>query len=361
MPRIDETRAFQNIKMQSSKEKRATVREQIIELYKEGKGAHDIARTVKCSKSTVRKYIQRYGAMGEEGLLDGRRKNKGKRKTSAEQDDALVSEVTEKPFQDAIHVSANLSLTVSKHTIYRRLREAGFRCHRPARKMQLLQMHRDDRVAFALQHLHYAPNDWDSVIFTGEKAFYSTTNATFKVWKPQDGSPYEERYASACNDSGRVTCSFWGWMSARGPGKLVEILPPMTSSEYVKLLQDVLLPSVREVYSEDDMPTIRLALDDSSVHGSEAVRKWFASHTEIEVLRWPAKSPDLNIMDNVWACMVKNWRLTEVARNRDTLVSHVMHAWDKLRESPEFFSNLARSVRYRINQVIDQHGSWTDF
>ena len=85
-------------------------------------------------------------------------------------------------------------------------------------------------------------------------------------------------------DSGHITCGMWGWVTARDPGRLVEISPHMNSAEYIPILENVLVPSVREIYSVETMPVIRLVQDNSSVHTSAAVRAWFERHSKIEVL-----------------------------------------------------------------------------
>ncbi|EZA61393.1 hypothetical protein X777_12300 [Ooceraea biroi] len=55
----------------------------------------------------------------------------------------------------------------------------------------------------------------------------------------------------------------WGWISAHGPGELVEVSPHIDALEYVDILENVLLPSVRTIYPEENMPTFRLVQDNS--------------------------------------------------------------------------------------------------
>lgn len=40
---------------------------------------------------------------------------------------------------------------------------------------------------------------------------------------------------------------------------------------------------------------------DNTIHTSQGTREWFARQPEIHILNWPAKSSDMNLIENVWA------------------------------------------------------------
>jgi len=64
----------------------------------------------------------------------------------------------------------------------------------------------------------------------------------------------------------------------------------------MNILETILLPSVRRIYTEEDMPTFWLGQDNSAIHTVHIVKKWFIQHPEIEVLDWSFKSPNLNLI-----------------------------------------------------------------
>lgn len=151
----------------------------------------------------------------------------------------------------------------------------------------------------------------------------------------------------------------WGWISGTAISELVEIPTCMNSAEYIRILEDV-LPSVRAIYPTENMLVIRLVQDNSAVHTSRETQTWFRNHPEIQLVNWPARSPDLNLIENVWAQIVQQW---EPRRERTiaTLVNHAKEIWEKLRFGPDFLANLIDSISNRLNQVIDRSGYWTDY
>lgn len=64
----------------------------------------------------------------------------------------------------------------------------------------------------------------------------------------------------------------WVCISAH-PGELIEVSSHMDALEYVNILETALLPSVRRIYTEEDMPTFRLIQDNSAVHTVYVVKE----------------------------------------------------------------------------------------
>lgn len=334
-------------------------RGRIIGMWESGVNLDEICQRIPCEIKAARRWINRWYEGGEEALRDRRRSNHRPRLTNAEEDLNLVRQVDSSPFLPLSDAINTLQLPISRRTATRRMHDAHVHCYRAAQKITLLQRHREDRVAFTLQELLTPKEDWDITIWTDEKVFCSADDTRIRVWRPDDHR-LDPKYVVARDRSGRITCGMWGWISAHCPGELIEVSSHMNAEEYIDILENVLLPSVRNIYTAADVPTIRLVQDNSAVHTAHIVTEWFAQHPEIYVLNWPAKSPDLNLIENVWAQIVNTW-VPGYERTRKALVEHAKNAWEELRCKDDFFANLTNSIPRRLHQVIERNGYWTDY
>jgi hypothetical protein len=86
-------------------------------------------------------------------LHDHRRNNHCPRKTSAKEDEAIVATVANQPFGTVQEIVNAINVQVSERTARRRFNNAGYRCYRPAHKIPLTPVHREQRIAFALENL----------------------------------------------------------------------------------------------------------------------------------------------------------------------------------------------------------------
>lgn len=335
------------------------IRGRIVGQWQMGRSAADIAADIPCSARTVRRWIQRYAQGGDHALHDHRRHNRRPRRTTRQEDEDIIAAVRDRPFGTVEEVIQSTNVQISDRTVRRRLNEAGYQCYRPAHKIPLTPGHREQRIAYALENMTTSREEWEVTIWTDEKVFVSCADRQPHVWRLRD-QRLDPNHVVATHRTGRISCAMWGWISGGTIGELVDIPTRMNSAEYIRIMEEVFLPSVRAIYPVENVPIIRLVQDNSGVHTSRETRTWFRNHPEIHVINWPARSPDLNLIENVWAQMVRRW---EPRRERTVaaLVDHAREIWEELRFQPDFLSNLIDSIPNRLNQVIDRNGYWTDY
>lgn len=278
------------------------------------------------------------------------------RKIAAEDGERILEYVDRHPLTTSLQILENLNLNCCPRTVRNFLHTNAIHCRHPAKKIELHEHHAQARLNFAVQNVD---RNWGCVIFTDEKVFSTSQDTRKLVWRP-NGTRFERKHTVKVRRSSRISAAYWGWMSAAGPGELVRIDTRMNAEEYIRILEDVLLPSVRLLYPEP-MP-ITLVQDNSAVHTSRVVRHWFEAHPDVEVLPWPAKSPDLNPIENLWAAMCQMWDRRDVAtpRDRPSLHNHVTEIWENFRGKP-ICPNLIASMPGRLRQVIDHNGYWSKY
>jgi hypothetical protein len=105
-------------------------------------------------------------------------------------------------------------------------------------------------------------------------------------------------FFSKCNFGGS-TCMVLGVFSSLGTLQLAFITARMETAEYIQVLENHLLPYLRRFHR---IPLV-YQQDNTAIHRSNVTKAWF-NQCHIELLKWPARSPDCNPMENIWAIPV---------------------------------------------------------
>jgi transposase len=246
---------------------------------------------------------------------------------------------------------------VSCRTVRNALNDLGYRNRVAAKKPFLIKKHKVDRLAFAKQHRNWTEEDWKNIIWTDESCFEVGKNSRqIRVWR----KPYE-RYESKCLapifKSGRTSVLIWGAFSGFDKCPLV-IMPPhrRSASDFVDIVYEGTLSGF--YFLHDHPEDLTLMEDGAPVHRSMLPNLWRQAHG-IKKLKWPANSPDLNPIENLWKILKDGVQNTSRPRNKEELVESLNAVWEEL--PFEILQTLIASMPTRMKEVIDAKGGSTRF
>jgi hypothetical protein len=230
-------------------------------------------------------------------------------------------------------------VNVKPRTVRRRLIEMGLPALSPTKKPALTPHHKERRVIFA--NTHKRRRTWHNVLFSDEAKIY--LGARVKRVRRHVG---EKRYIRTTKYPGRV--NVWGCMSAQGFGDIYIFEENLTAELYTTILEEAMLPSAERLMKG----VWWLQQDGDSKHTARRTRDWLAEHN-IRTFDWPANSPDLNPIENVWN-LLKDRVAARGATSVQELKRYIQEEWDAM--SMTYAESLVGSMPKRMQDVLAANG-----
>lgn len=325
------------------------LRERIIESYEELGSYRDVARKFKVSHPTVRKYV-----LGLHKAEPDRRGPKPKisRRQESRMNRAINGMESREERVTARKVQQECELQhVSTRTVRRKLRSMDFSFGKAQKRIVLTEQHKKDRLAFARSCLT-AGTDWTKVIFTDEKRFNADGPDSWSSWMRNGHRKVRNR-----RQQGGVSLQVWGMLM---PGPLLTVieLPPRgDSADFMNFFENRVLPNICNQFCDDFI----LQQDNASVHVSrESLRKF--DELNVRRLNWPARSPDLNIIENCWSMIAHEVYDGRQFNSKEDLWHAIDRTVSKLNtDGREKLQHLFESIPRRFLECVDLKGDLTHY
>ena len=191
-------------------------------------------------------------------------------------------------------VKEKCELDVNVRTVQRTLHRIGLKYAKSKKKITLTKKHKGARLKCAKRWLTKHV-DFKKVIFTDEKRFKFDGPNGWCTWSRR-GEPVVLNK----QQMGGRGVMVWGMIFANGNIWLEWLKGRQNSESYKQLLDEKALPSIRREMGNDFV----LQQDNCSIHVSKLMKEWMAKVNMTTLERLP-RSPDLNLIENVWEMLAQ--------------------------------------------------------
>lgn len=314
-----------------------------------------IAKRYGVSQSCVSKILKKFRATGS--VVD--RVRKGRRRILSQRDlNYLRRKVRMNPRISTKRLAAEFNsqfgTNISHMTVSRRLREMGLNSYAAFQKQHLKRGDRSIRLKWAKEHKSWYER-WSYVVFSDE-ANYEVKNRKSRV--------SVRRFAHEKNDprfvvqrfqGGGGSVGIWGCITEHGTGVCHVYDGRLDQNRYIDILENCLLPSIDLYYSENAV--VHFQQDNAPCHKAKKVMR-FLHDLDVQVMPWPARSPDLNPIENLWSWIDRqllNYSIETTEQLKDVLPQ----IW--LQVPVEMCRKLVRSMTERCNACIKAKGGYSGY
>ncbi|GFS93056.1 transposable element Tcb2 transposase [Trichonephila clavipes] len=240
---------------------------------------------------------------------------------------------------------------ISRKTVARRLRGGGLYARRPVVCVPLTRQHRTARLQWCREHRNWTEQDWACVLFSDESRFSLSSDCRRQLIWRESGTAY--RSENIQEKDRYPTCSImvWAGIMINGRTRLhVVTNGTMMGQRYI---DEVLLPHVRLFRGAVGDKFVFMD-DNATCHRTLPVQDCLDSQG-IQRLVWPARSPDLKPIENVWEALGRQVAGRNYPpANKNTLIRALTEEWDKLPQ--QLLDNVVQSMVRRVECCITLHG-----
>ncbi len=306
-----------------------------------------IGRQLNLSKQVISKIITAW-RRGEIFKVDNR-KMRRRAKLTAQQCYKILKYFLDHPFHTYNQCIVRLNLCVSENTVRNVLKEDGVRNCVACEKPFLTLLNQLKRLRFALKYRYWTANDWKNVSFLDEKTIQTYRNGRLMVKRRVNERFHPDKIGEKEKQNSKNKVNLVGFVCHHGPNKIYSVSTKLTGKEFNQLIQMKIKHEVKGTVLMDNAP----------IH-NEGIKNLMESG--VRVVDFPPKSPDMNIIENVWSLLqrIMNFKLrTVIVSTKEELLKIIEESWKEV--DIKFIDNCIDSMPNRLREVIKMKGRATRY
>lgn len=318
---------------------------QIHALRQEGKSMREISARIKRSKTAVNNFLLKR-------KKSIRKRNKKNQKIiNSTLKKKILDKIREKPTSIS-KIKKDLEIEASKTTIWRTINNIStVRYRKIMSKPVLNDNHKVARLEYARLHMTW-DKEWRKVIFSDEKKFNLDGP---DGWRYYWHDIRDEPTILSRRHSGGGSIMVWAAFGWGGKSDLCFTTHRLNSTRYIAILETHLLPSVVRIAGKECI----FQQDNAPCHSSKEVNAWL-KQKKIKAMKWPAYSPDLNPMENLWGVLSRKvYADGRQFEDIESLKEKIVESWDDI--EVKMCRDHIESMKNRIYDVIINHGGHTKY
>lgn len=256
-------------------------------------------------------------------------------------------------------ICIEMGYACSSRTVKNVVESLGYHKRVPRRKFNIRPANKPIRLAWCYDLLHWTEEEWKRILWTDESSF-STAGFGHRPWVIR--LPSEEYHPDCVDETfqqGRQSKMVWGGFCGQLKSELIFIpgKAKLDSAMYVeKVMEPELVPFWHKCCEEYGW--VKVVEDGAPGHKKHAIQ--YRELNGMDVIKWPAQSPDLNLIEALWMDMEtelgETWgRIGDVG----TLEQVLEMVWKSIPE--ERLNSLISSMPSRLQAVIDAGGGATPY
>lgn len=282
------------------------------------------------------------------------------KKVTPEIERRIVREIKKFPFETSAKLTTNVNTELPPESqikprtfrFYAILN--GLRCYRPAIKPRLSRDQIQARLEFARKYVQKDMRYWGHVLFSDEaQIVLHPLDRRERVRRPKHRR-FDNQFIREKPKFGGCSLMFWGCAQYKGVGDLIGILGTVNAQSYIEILEEGIPSTVKKL----NLLSFLFQDDNASSHRAKDV-EIYKSKNHIKSLReWPANSPDLNIMEDIWHLFKDRVRKREPTTIGE-LQQFAFEEWPKIPVNE--VQQKIRSLPRRLAALIKTKGKQTKY